>query len=266
VTPTGRFVRLGDVKLRLDRSGEGPPLLLINGLGATLEMWEPLNEVLGGRELIAFDLPGSGMSPRTRLPLRVNGLAGLVAELVTKLGLSSTDVLGYSLGGVVAQELAYRYPDKVDRLVLCATTPGWPAWPPNPLVSWLMLTPARYYHRRLAESIVPRIAGGRTARDSAVLTEGLEQRLKRPPSVLGYLEQMTAVSGWTSQPWLGRLRQRTLVLHGSNDPLVPVVNARWVARRIPRADLCVVPGAGHLLLFDDAVRAGEHIERFLEKG
>lgn len=258
-----QFVRLGSQRLRIKRVGEGPPLLLINGLGASLEMWEPLTRALPARELVLFDLPGCGMSPRPARPLRVSGLARIVAELTTKLGLRKPDVLGYSLGGVVAQELAFRFPASVDRLVLCATTPGWPSWPPSPLVGWLMLTPARYYHRRLAEAIVPRIAGGRSSRDRSALRRGLDLRLGRPPSLSGYAQQLYSVSGWTSQPWLGQLSQPTLVLHGSDDPIVPAVNARWVAHRIPDSRLRVLPGAGHLLLFDESARSGKEIEAFL---
>src|SRR2546421_3033117 len=111
--------------LRVARIGAGEPLLLINGLGANLEMWQPLVGALAGeRELIAFDLPGTGRSAQPRWPLRMPHLAQVVTELLDELGHDRLDVLGYSLGGIVAQELAHRDPDRIRRLVLCATTPG----------------------------------------------------------------------------------------------------------------------------------------------
>jgi pimeloyl-ACP methyl ester carboxylesterase len=181
------------------------------------------------------------------------------------LGHGHVDVLGYSFGGVVAQEFARRHPERVRRLVLCATLPGWPSMPGDPVASWLMLTPARYYHRRLAELIVPRIAGGRTARDSRVRRANLRRRLAHPPSLRGYAHQLYALSGWTSHPWLHRLSMPTLVIQGDDDPLVAMSNARWLAWRIPAAELHVVEGAGHLLLMDEAARVAPIVEAFLRR-
>jgi len=188
------------VRLRVHRSGDGASLLLINGLGASLEMWSPLLAHLPQRDIIAFDLPGAGRSSVPRVPLRMRGIANIVAELMCKLGVGPADVLGCSFGGVVAQELAHRHPTMVNRLILAATSAGWPARPPSPLVVWLMMTPARYYDRRLAAAIVPVIAGGRTARDRAVLQASIDERVASPPTLRGYLQQLYAITGWTSQP------------------------------------------------------------------
>jgi pimeloyl-ACP methyl ester carboxylesterase len=256
-------VRCSGVRLRVHRSGHGAPLLLINGLGASLEMWGPLLAHLPQRDIIAFDLPGAGRSSVPRVPLRMRGIANIVAELMCKLGVGPADVLGCSFGGVVAQELAHRHPTMVNRLILAATSAGWPAWPPSPLVVWLMMTPARYYDRRLAAAIVPVIAGGRTARDRAVLQASIDQRVASPPTLRGYLQQLYAITGWTSQPWLGGLQHPTLVLHGNRDPIVPVANARWMACRIPHATMAEIPGAGHMVLFDEPDRAAVEITRFL---
>jgi poly(3-hydroxyoctanoate) depolymerase len=257
------FVRVSSLSLRVVRAGEGPPLLLINGLGASLEMWRPFVRGLRGRELVAFDLPGTGQSSRARWPMRMNELARLAADVLTRLGHARVDVLGYSLGGLLAQELAHRAPERVDRLILGATAPGVPSVPPNPLVSLLMLSPARYYNRRLAEWIVPVIAGGRTASDRGVLRAGLDERLAQPPTPVGYLHQLYSVMGWSSHPWLRRLRQPTLVVHGDEDPVVPLINARYMARVIPNGRLHVIRGGGHLFLFDQPHSAVPAIEDFL---
>jgi pimeloyl-ACP methyl ester carboxylesterase len=258
-------VRAGRTPLQVRRDGEGPPLLLVNGIGAALEMWRPLASHLAGRELIAFDLPGSGRSePRPAL-MRMPGFADLITELLDALGLDdAVDVLGYSLGGIVAQELAHRHSDRVQRLVLCATSPGLPSIPPNPLAACLMLTPARYHDARLARAILPVIAGGRTARDPVMLEAQLRDRLRHAPSTWGYAVQLAAVTGWSSHAWLARLRQPTLVVHGGEDPLVPVLNARYLARRIPGAALEVVARAGHLMLYDEPERVAPRIAAFLD--
>lgn len=251
--------------IRVARTGEGEPLLLINGLGANLEMWQPLvRELAPARELIAFDLPGTGRSARPRWPLRMPQLAGLVTELLDELGHEQLDVLGYSLGGIVAQELAHREPERVRRLILCATTPGLPSMPPDPIVTTLMLTPARYWNRQLAELILPIIAGGRTASDPGVLRAGLEKRLVQPPSALGYLYQLYALSGWTSHPWIRTVRHPALVLHGDRDPVVPLVNGRYLADSLPNGRLEIVTGGGHLFLLDEPASAVPALTSFLD--
>lgn len=257
------YVQVEGLRLRVRRHGDGPPLLLINGIGAPLEMWQPLVAELGGLHVIAFDLPGCGQSPTARRPRGMRALAGLVATLMRRLGIERAHVLGYSLGGCVAQELAHRHADRVDRLVLCATTAGIGSRPPNVVAAWLMLTPSRYYHPLASEIIVPLIAGGRTRRDEAVLRSGLPLRLAHPPSLMGYGHQLYAAAGFSSRPWLGRLRQRTLVLGGDDDPLCPVANLQYLARTIPHAALEVVPDAGHLLLLDDPARSGRLVREFL---
>ena len=260
---TTAFVPVRSLRLRVRRSGEGDPLLLINGIGAPLEMWQPLARELRGREVITFDMPGCGLSPALRRPARMRELVGIVDELARVIGRPRLDVLGYSHGGLVAQELAYRRPDRVDRLVLAATSPGTLAVPPNPLVASLLLTPARYYNRRAAEAIVPAIAGGRTRRDREVLRANLDLRLTHPPSLVGYGQQLYATAAWSSHRWLRRIPHRALVLHGDDDPLVPLANARYLARAIPRATLRVVENAGHLLLLDEAALLAGLISDFL---
>jgi poly(3-hydroxyalkanoate) depolymerase len=257
-------VRAAGLRLRVGRHGEGRPLLLITGIGAHLDMWAPFAHYAEGRELIAFDPPGAGLSQRPRLPLRMGGLAAVVRALLDELGLERVDVLGYSWGGALAQELARRAPDRVRRLVLCATAPGLGGSPPRPLAALMLATPARYYHPRLLTLTVPHIAGGRTAREPSVLAAHAGDRLQRPPDPLGYAYQLYAVAGWSSLPWLHRLPQRALVVGGDQDPSVPLRNARLLAARIPRASLHVVNGGGHLFLLDEPENVAAAICAFLD--
>ena len=250
--------------LRVIRRGGGPPLLLLNGIGASAEMWAPFEPMLPSRELIAVDLPGTGSSPPARRPLRVRALAHLVVHVLDALGIQRLDVLGYSFGGIVAQELAWRAPRRVRRLVLCATSPGWASLPPRPLAAILMLAHARYHSWSAARRIVPVIAGGRTRRDRAVLDRHLVERLANPPSRVGYIHQLYASTGWTSVPWLWRLQHRTLILHGDDDPLVPLLNARTMASLLQHAALRVVRGGGHLFLLDEPESVASELGRFLD--
>ena len=258
------FVRAGGLRLRVARQGAGRPLLLITGIGANLEMWAPFARRVSDRELIAFDAPGTGLSQRPRRPLRISALADIVRDLMDELALERADVLGYSFGGGLAQELARRAPDRVRRLVLCATGPGIGGVPPRPLAALMLATPARYYHRRLLELSLPHIAGGRTARDPAALAEHAGERLARPPDMVGYAYQLYATAGWTSLPWLHRITAPTLIVAGDDDPSVPVRNARMLAARLPNARVCVLEGGGHLFLLDEPENAIPPILSFLD--
>ena len=257
-------VRAAGLRLRVARRGSGPALLLLTGIGANIEMWRPFERLVRGREVIAVDAPGTGLSERPRYPLRMRGLAGVIAALLDELRVASADVLGYSFGGLLALELAHRAPGRVRRLILCATAQGLPVVPPRPLPALMLLTPARYYHRRLFEAMVPHIAGGRTRRDPAQLERQVAARLARPPQLLGYAYQLYAATGWTSVPWLRSVTQPALIIAGDDDPIVPLANPRIMARLMPAATLRVVNGGGHLFLLDEPESVIEDINGFLE--
>jgi poly(3-hydroxyalkanoate) depolymerase len=259
-------LRVGELELRVAHRGNGgTPLLLLHGIGAHIDMWRPLERLLTGREVIAFDAPGTGGSQPLKRPRRMDGLAEIVRDLLDTLGHQQVDVLGVSFGGALAQELARRYPDRVRRLILCSTSAGIVCVPPKPLPLALVVTPARYYHPTLFRFIMPRVAGGRTARDPRRLAEQADVRLSLRPHLLGYAFQLYAASGWTSAHYLHRLSQPTLVIAGDDDRMIPLANARFLAHRIPNARLRVVLGGGHAFLLDEPENVVEDIHDFLDQ-
>lgn len=258
--PRTRWVRVGSNRVRVAVLGEGPPLLLLNGIGGNLEMWEPVVQRFPGRTLVLFDMPGTGESPPLRAPLRMSGYAALVVGLLDELGIARPDVLGYSWGGALAQQLAHTAPDRVRSLVLGATMPGLGGQPPSPLVIALMATPARYHSKTYLRLAAPYIFG--SAPGQAADSSHGEARMSRPPSTTGYLQQLYAISGWSSRRWLRTLDVPTLVLGGTHDPLVRPRNARILTRAIPGARLHGVRG-GHLFLLEHPDAACPVIEDFL---
>jgi poly(3-hydroxyoctanoate) depolymerase len=258
------FVRVDGNVVRVSIRGQGRPLLLIMGLGGNIEMWDPLERALvdHGIQTIAYDAPGTGESPPRLLPRRMSGLARHAAHLLDALALPRVDVLGVSFGGGVAQELALRNPHRVRRLVLAGTTCGLGSIPGHPLAMAALVTPLRYYSPRFFRIVAPLLYGPGATADDRMLGAHLASRHARPPSVCGYVSQLSAAAGWTSLPWLHHVRTPTLVLAGDNDRVVPPLNARILAARLPDARRQMLPG-GHLFLLENPGAAADTIARFL---
>jgi poly(3-hydroxyalkanoate) depolymerase len=237
-----------------------PPLLLFNGIGANIELVEPFLDALDGPEAIVFDVPGVGGSPTPRLPYRPWTLARLSAQLLDQLGHEQVDVLGISWGGALAQQFAFQQAKRCRRLVLAATSPGHLMVPGRPTVLLKMATPRRYkdpdYMRRVAGDIY----GGAFRGSSELAARHL--RHVRWSSDYGYYLQLIAGFGWTSLPFLRFLSQPTLVMAGTDDPIVPLANGRILARLIPDARLVTIDD-GHLFLVTSAGQSAEIVSDFL---
>ena len=241
--------------------GEGPPLLIFNGIGANLELLEPFTDSLGGVETIVFDLPGVGETPPRMSPYRMRGLARTAERLLDKLGYQGqVDVLGVSWGGALAQQFALTCRQRCRKLVLVSTTPGMFMVPGSPFALARLFNPRRYADSSHFARVAPRVYGGAARHDASLLQE-YAARVK-PPHWLGYFYQQFAFWGWTSLPWLALLRQSTLIVSGNDDPLVPVINARILAGLIPRARLEIVDD-GHLFLLTNPSAIAPSIRDFL---
>jgi len=242
--------------------GAGVPLLLVNGIGASLELLQPFVDKLSpSLEVIRFDVPGVGGSPPPALPYRFTGLCRLMAGLLTALGHRHADVLGISWGGGVAQHFAAFRGSRCRRLVLVSTATGALMVPARPAVLRHMLTPRRYLDESYLSSIAPILYGG-SARDDPDRVSALMHGHSRVGSPRGYLYQLAAGAGWTSLPFLRLIRQRTLIVSGDDDPLIPLANARLLNALIPRSRLHVYHG-GHLGLVTEAAELAPVVSRFL---
>lgn len=239
----------------------GPPLLIFNGIGANLELLAPFVDALDGVEVIIFDVPGAGGSPAPLLPYRLSNLCVMADKLLARLGYAGqVDVLGVSWGGALAQEFAHLYPARCRRLVLAATSPGVLMVPGRLSVLSKMIGARRYTDPDYLRRVGADIYGGAFRTDPSLLDEHGQHM--QPPRGRGYVYQLLATWGWCSLLWLGSLVQPTLVLHGSDDPIVPVVNARILASRIRDAALHVFED-GHLFLLTRAAEAAPMVLRFL---
>jgi poly(3-hydroxyalkanoate) depolymerase len=243
-------------------TGSGPPLLLCNGIGASFEALQPfVDRVDPAIEVIRFDVPGVGGSPDPVLPYNFPLLAVLVGRLLTELGHDRFDVLGISWGGGLAQQLAFQFPRRCRRTVLVSTATGCVMVPAMPWVLAKMLTPRRYRDATYAQSIAAELYGGRLRTDPKLAAHLLHDHT-RAGSRRGYLFQLLAGAGWTSLPFLPLIRQQTLILAGTDDPLIPLANARILKWGLPHARLHLYPD-GHLGLVTMADELGPLVAEFL---
>lgn len=238
-----------------------PPLLIFNGIGANLELVEPFVAALDDVEVVIFDVPGVGGSPVPPRPYRLSTLARLSNRLLDVLGYDGpVDVLGISWGGALAQQFAHSYPIRCRRLVLASTSPGAIMVPGRLSALIKMISPRRYTDPDFLHKFGGELYGGAYRRDPALLRSHV--RHIRPPRGLGYFYQLLGAWGWSSLPWLGSLRQPTLVMHGSDDPIVPPINARILAALIRHATLYVVDD-GHLFMVTRAAEVAPVVRAFL---
>ena len=244
------------LRTRVEVRGEGPPLLLIMGIWGDVRAWDPLLAHLDGFRTIAFDAPGIGGTEMPSYPSANWGQASFAAAVLDAVGVARAHVLGVSLGGVVAQQLAVLSPHRVDRLVLVSTS------------SAVLHVPGR--PAPLVHLVAPWLSLDRSGRDAGGVFGG---RLRRQPELLGrlniqpprnpaaYLQRLSALAGWWGMPW--SIRQPTLVVTGDDDPVVPAANSRLLARWLPDARLRVLAGGGHLVAFDSPERVAPPVSEFL---
>jgi len=262
-----RTVVAGRRQLRVSvHRGEGstPPLLLCNGIGASLEILEPFVVALDPRrEVIRFDVPGVGGSPPPSGPYLLSTFSPALADLLDQLGhRGAVDVMGFSWGGGLAQQFAVQHRRRCRRLVLAATGTGSLMIPGRPKVLRRMITPRRHRDPEYARSIAGDIYGGTMRTHPERAREILHGHTRIGPK-RGYYYQLAAAAGWSSLPFLGLIRQPTLVIAGDDDPILPVINAKIMARFIPHAQLHVYHG-GHLELVTEAEDLAPVIDAFLD--
>jgi poly(3-hydroxyalkanoate) depolymerase len=259
------FVEVDGVRLRVSIRGTGQPLLLLMGIGGNLDMWGPFEDAFDGRLIrtITVDAPGTGGSAGYKFPRRMGGLAQTMDKMLDALGFDQVDVFGVSFGGALAQQLAHQSPGRVRRLVLAATGAGLGGIPASPRVLLALATPRRYHQPDYFRRIAGDIYGGAARHDPDSVLHGSLARFAKAPPLWGYLGQLYAIAGWSSLPWLRCLKQRTMVIAGDDDPIIPLANGRLLNRIIPDSRLHVIPGGGHLFILERPGEVATMVTEFL---
>jgi pimeloyl-ACP methyl ester carboxylesterase len=251
-------LRVRGLRTRVEVRGDGPALLLLNGIWGEVSAWHRLLPYLPGFRTIAFDAPGIGDTEMPPYPMSLPALGRFALGVLDAVGLRRAHVLGISFGGLVAQQVATMAPDRVDRLVLVSSSSGLLHLPGQPEAVLRLLSPLP---TELSGAAAGRTFGGRLRRDPALLGR---LRLAPPRNIEAYLHRLTGLTGWWGAPW--SIRQPTLIVTGDDDPLVPAANSRILASLVPGSRLHVVPGGGHLMLFDSPAVVGPPVAGFLGGG
>jgi len=246
----------GDRRAKLfieDTGGDGAPVLLVMGLGMNATGWWRTIPVLieAGLRVIAFDNRGVGRSERVPGPYTVAEMADDAVSVLDAAGVDRAHVYGISLGGMIAQEVALRHPARVGALVLGATTAGGDGHvPAAPEIVAFLQRRAQMTAEHAVWASVPINYAPATRRDGGDrIAEDIAQRLRFPVEAEYYSAQLAAASAHDAR--VEEIRAPTLVVHGSEDVLIPPVNGERLAAAIPGAELSMWPGAAHLYFTDE---------------
>ena len=244
------------MNLGYDVEGAGEPLLMIQGLGYGRRGWGPSPALLARRfRVVTFDNRGFGGSETTEGPYTTAQLATDALAVLDAAGIEQAHVVGISLGGMIAQELALAAPERVRKLVLCSTTPGGPDSVPMPQQTVaLMGRQPKLDPREAMQLFVENALSSEPP--AGLVDEIVAYRMANPPNAAGWYAQASAGAAHDALARLGAIRAPTLVVHGTADNVVDAGNAPLIAEAIPGARLELFEGVGHLLPWE---RPGEFV-------
>lgn len=259
------YVNSDGAKIYWQEQGEGEPILLIMGLGCASDLWHrTVPELSLQYRTLLFDNRGVGRSDSPSAPYSIATMADDAAAVLEAAGVESAHVFGYSMGGMIAQELALRHPRRVRSLILGSTNCGGQnAVHPAPEVLNVLMARGVANPVEAFWAITPFIYDASTPREK--LEEDLEVRSRAFPSRENYMAQLQAIMAWESHPRLNTINVPTLVIHGETDRLIPAENASIIAKAIPGAKLVKLAGASHIFTTDRPQEATEAILSFLQE-
>jgi len=238
-------------------------LLLCNGIGASIETTAPFVKHFKRTRLVAFDVPGVGGSPTPWAPYRLTNLTRMLNRILDQLGVGKVDVFGVSWGGALAQQFAHDFQPRCTSLTLAATSAGMVMVPGKIGVLRKMITPKRYQDPEHMLKIGAELYGGEVKFNRELLRN--HAAAMKAGDKKGYFYQLIAGIGWTSFFWLSQIKIPTLILMGDHDPMVPAVNGKLMASRMPNARVELVP-CGHMFVLTQAEAVADRVEAFIHEG
>jgi 3-oxoadipate enol-lactonase len=264
-------IQAGEIGISYETYGDGEPLLLIMGFGAPGAAWLPILPLLPGFKCIYFDNRGIGNSDQPTDGYTIPQMAEDANNLLNALGIAKTKVFGVSMGGMIAQELTLRHPEKVEKLVLGCTTPGGPnaLRPPDALVDQLIQALDLVASGDLDSAldlIMPLLFPEDFIAEHPELRQFMAAGLKMgPPPARATLERTRAGAfDFDAYDRLSQIVCPVLIVHGDKDVLTLPENAELMRRRLPQAELMMIPNAGHSFAAPDPGCIYQRITQWLK--
>jgi pimeloyl-ACP methyl ester carboxylesterase len=256
------FVENQGAKIYWDEQGQGPPVLMIMGLGYASVMWHRTRPLLAQRcRTLAFDNRGVGLSDVPPGPYSIASMAADAAAVLDAAQVASAHVFGVSMGGMIAQEFALQFPGRTRSLILGCTSPGGPSAKRAESNVIDILVARGMSPEQARTAILPYIYDAATPQSR--INEDIELRRNWLPSPQGYTAQLMAIRAWESYSRIAQIAAPTLVLHGRSDALIPVANGELISQRIPGAKFVLLEQASHMFLSDQTAAANAEILAFL---
>ena len=262
-----RFAKVNGVRIAYRVQGEGPPLVLVMGYRLNSAAWPAtfIEQLAERFTVITLDNRGTGLSDKPVVDYAMANLARDLRGLLDELGIAEANILGYSMGGAVAQEFVRQFPDRVSSLILCATLPGGPqATYAKASVVQVMrdldgLSPEQAARRIWKVTYAP----GYLEQHRALAEDQMRREIALPTPLHAADLQFQAFAEFDGSKALTDIRCPTMVLTGDLDELIPPRNSALMAKLIPDAKLIVVPGGGHRVLWEATQTCVELIVEFL---
>ncbi len=259
-------VTANGIQVNYEVHGTGEPLVLIGGLGADMFLWfRQIPELCKHFQVIAFDNRGAGESDKPEDPYTIPMFAADTAGLLAALGIAKANVLGASLGGLIAQEFALAYPARLNRLILVSTSFGGPNSLPIPKETMMAMM------NRTGDPETDIRTGFRLFTHDEwcqahpdLVDQYVKWRVAHPQPVPAYQRQAMAVPSYNAEDRVSQITAPTLVAHGEDDRVVPVENARRLAAKLPHAQLMVFQGGGHAFTIEQAELFNAAVVQFLK--
>jgi len=260
-------VKVRDIAFYYETCGEGYPLVLIRGLGSNADHWYPqIPAFASSFRVVSYDNRGIGRSDKPDEPFTISMMAEDTVGIMDALGIEKAHIMGLSMGGMVAQEVALQFPHRVRGLVLaCTHCGGQKAMPASgeiqALFAEFIATASPEAARKAGKCLFAELT---LSRSPEIVREYQAISARFPPEARVLMQQFEAVKGHDTWSRLQEIQAPTLVITGAEDLLIVPENSSILAENIPDARLCIIPGGGHQFLVERAQSANEAILAFLE--
>lgn len=258
--------RCNDVDIYYEVAGEGEPILFINGLSSDLTRKEAfLDELKKHFKLIAFDMRGVGRSGNPKEPFTIEDNADDAYELINHVGLEKTNVVGFSMGGSVAINLALKYPKAVNKLILMSTIPAW-GRPYDFSKRGRESFSERNISEKFFEEMFYLLHGSKHVKTASVEDYvKLSANPKYPQSADAYAKQLKACEGFDLMDRVSEIKHETLIVTGDEDGLIDPRNSLWMHEHLANSKIIVYKGVGHMVPDEVTEKVVEDVGSFLIK-